>query len=311
MKLVLWIVQHLQIRTGVTVRRIRFDGELFANNELKTELAKLHIMAEPTGAYNLSQNGKAEVSITLVGLVAQCLLYGAQLPSSMWCFAVLYATFLLNVRPSNAQNGKTPHELFHKQVPNLSKAFIFGSPLHVKICRSTCHRPDPNTLLGTFVGFQGTPTSTSISVTRVVFNTQLMQSLIFLLRGPLRHASFLEMNPSCLLYLNMPLPCNKNELGWNLVLPLDFLRIKVSLNLVICFLMRTQVSFLNIMGTLSDVRLLGLSRLGHLPEVCQILLQIVFYDILFLPLMGLTSALFRIFKTPSMVMFGVRMDAFT
>ncbi len=46
--------------------------------------------------------------------------------------------------------------MFHRHVPNVSKAYIFGSPLHVKIPRATRHRPDPNTLLGTFVGFQGT-----------------------------------------------------------------------------------------------------------------------------------------------------------
>ncbi len=91
-----------------------------------------------------------------MSLVAQCLWYGAQLPPSMRCFAVSYSTFQLNVRPSDAHQGKTPQELFHKQVPNLSKALIFGSPLHVKIRRSTQHRPDQHTLLRTFVGFQGT-----------------------------------------------------------------------------------------------------------------------------------------------------------
>lgn len=125
-RLILWIIQHLRVKTGVTVKRIRFDGELFGNNELKTELAKLHVIAEPTGAYNSAQNGKAEASIKLVGLVAQCLLYAAQLPSSMWCFAVSYATFLLNVRPSDLHGGKTPHEVFHKQIPNLSKAIFLG-----------------------------------------------------------------------------------------------------------------------------------------------------------------------------------------
>jgi len=75
---------------------------------------------------------------------------------SLWCFAVTYAIFLLNVRPSDAHNGCTPHEVFHKHAPNLSMAFIFGSPLHVKNRRASRHRPDSNTLLGTFVGFQGT-----------------------------------------------------------------------------------------------------------------------------------------------------------
>ncbi len=50
----------------MTVKQVRFDGELFANNTLKTELAKMHIMAEPTGAYNSAQNGKAESSIKLI-----------------------------------------------------------------------------------------------------------------------------------------------------------------------------------------------------------------------------------------------------
>ena len=83
------------------------DGELFANHTLKTELSLLHISVEPTGVYSFSQNGKAEVSIKLIGLMAQCLLYGAQMDPSLWCFAVTYATFLLNVRPSDAHNGRS------------------------------------------------------------------------------------------------------------------------------------------------------------------------------------------------------------
>ena len=132
------------------------DGELFANDTLKMQLSLLHIAVEPTGAYTSSQNGKAEVSIKLIGLTAQCLMYGAQMDPSFWCFAVTYATFLFNVRPSDAHNGRAPYEVFYKHAPNLSMAFIFGSHLHVKFFRASHHRPDSNTLLGKFVGFQGT-----------------------------------------------------------------------------------------------------------------------------------------------------------
>jgi hypothetical protein len=56
-KLILWIVQHIQIRTGHTDRRICMDGD----STLKTQLSLSHITAEPTGAAcTSSQNGKAE-----------------------------------------------------------------------------------------------------------------------------------------------------------------------------------------------------------------------------------------------------------
>ena len=86
-KLILWIIQHLQIRTGNPVCHISMDAELFANHTFKTELS-LHIFVEPTGAYSSSPNGNAEVSIKLIGLMAQCLLYGAQMDPSLWYFAV-------------------------------------------------------------------------------------------------------------------------------------------------------------------------------------------------------------------------------
>ena len=128
---------------------------MFANDTLKMQLSLLHIAVEPTGACTSSQNGKAEVSIKLIGSTAQCLMYGAQMDPTFWCFAVTYATFLVNVRPFDAHNGRTPHEVFHKHAPNLSMAFIFGSPLHVKNLRASRHQPDSNNLLGTFVCFQG------------------------------------------------------------------------------------------------------------------------------------------------------------
>ena len=57
---------------------------------------------------------------------------------SLWCYAVThYVIFLLNVRPSDANNGRAPHEVFHKHAPNLSMAIIFGSPLHVKSRRAS------------------------------------------------------------------------------------------------------------------------------------------------------------------------------
>ena len=155
-KLILWITRHIQYKTGNRVQSICLDGELFASNPLKTALAEAHIVAEPTGAYNSAQNGKAEVSVKLLGLIAQCLLYGAKLHSSMWCFAITYGCLLLNVRPSDVTDGKTPHEMFFRQLPNVSRAVIFGSPIHVKVRRSTRQRPDPHTIIGTFVGFQGT-----------------------------------------------------------------------------------------------------------------------------------------------------------
>ena len=137
----------------------------------------MHITAEPTGAYTSSQNGKAEVSIKLIGLTAQCLMFGAQMDASLWCFAVTYATFLLNVRPSDKHNGRIPHEVFHNHAPNLSVAFIFWSPLHVKNRRSSRHRSKSNTLLGTFVGFQGTAHIyiNIFLVTLVGFNMRIMQ----------------------------------------------------------------------------------------------------------------------------------------
>ena len=92
-KLILWIIQHIQIRTGHNVRRIRMDGELIANNTLKTQLSLLHITAEPTGAYASSQNDKAEVSIKSIGLTAQCLMYGAQMDAS--CL-VVFCSHLCN-----------------------------------------------------------------------------------------------------------------------------------------------------------------------------------------------------------------------
>ncbi len=82
---------------------------------------------------------------------------------------------VLQSRPSDGHGGETPHKLFHRHIPNLSKAFIFGLPLHIKICHLTCHHPDPHTLLGTFIGFQGTSHVFNTLAIQDGCNTQPMQ----------------------------------------------------------------------------------------------------------------------------------------
>ncbi len=113
---------------------------------MKTEIAKACIMAEPTGAYNSLASLH---SVCCMGQI--CLSFGVL----QWYMTLFPLIFVLTMITAE----RTPCELFHKRtnLSNLSRAFIFGSWLHVKICQSTHHHcVDPHSVLFEMVvGLQG------------------------------------------------------------------------------------------------------------------------------------------------------------
>ena len=91
----------------------------------------------------------------MLGQQTQLLLYAAGLESLFWCFALLHATTLSNIKP-RADGRLSPHvELFHT-APNLTSLRIFGSPLYRVDRCLTRRRPDSATKKGIWLGLHGT-----------------------------------------------------------------------------------------------------------------------------------------------------------
>lgn len=81
------------------------------------------------------------------------MIYGAKLKKELWGKAILTATYLLNLSPTNAlSQKKTPYEIWHGKRPNINHLKIFGCTAYVLI-KSAKGKLDKKSSKGIFVGY--------------------------------------------------------------------------------------------------------------------------------------------------------------
>jgi hypothetical protein len=157
-ELCLWFIRMARRVLGFSVTIVRTDGggELWGSKDFRRRLfEEAQVIVEPTGGENSAANGKAERAIGMLGVQAQLLLYAAGLEPIFWCFALLHATTLSNIKP-RSDGRLSPHiELFNTP-PNLTSLRIFGSPIYRVDRRVTRRRPDSATKKGIWLGLHGT-----------------------------------------------------------------------------------------------------------------------------------------------------------
>lgn len=98
-----------------------------------------------------TQNGAAEAAIKRIQLIARPLLMQTQLPASCWGHAVLHASYLLKLRPSN-YNDLTPHQLLNGFLPSAKHLRIFGCAVYIPIPPPIRTKMGPQRQLGIYVG---------------------------------------------------------------------------------------------------------------------------------------------------------------
>jgi hypothetical protein len=127
-KLSSWAVAFLQSRLGISFAVLCIDGggELWGFHALRASLLEANVVMEPTGGANLAANGKAERIIGIMSRQTQLLLFASGLNVSFWCFGIIYATLLVNLRP-NSDGDPSSHQFLHKKVPSYANLFRFGS----------------------------------------------------------------------------------------------------------------------------------------------------------------------------------------
>ena len=135
------------------VKCIRTDnGTEFTGKSFKSLLLKNVIKHEFSAPYSPHQNGTVERSWRSLYDMARCMLLHADLPKTLWTYAVRTSAYIRN-RCFNPRTGKTPYELFTDKKPNLSNMHIFGT-----ICYSYIQEKkklDPRSEKGIFVGYDG------------------------------------------------------------------------------------------------------------------------------------------------------------
>nr|GFC00133.1 retrovirus-related Pol polyprotein from transposon TNT 1-94 [Tanacetum cinerariifolium] len=113
---------------SVTVHRIRIDNETeFVNQTLRDYYEEVGISHETSVARSPQQNGVVERRNRTLIEAARTMLIYAQAPLFLWAEAVATACFIQNRSIIRLRHGKTPYELLHSKLLELSFFHVFGA----------------------------------------------------------------------------------------------------------------------------------------------------------------------------------------
>nr|GEU34670.1 putative ribonuclease H-like domain-containing protein [Tanacetum cinerariifolium] len=121
-------LKMIQVRLKVPVHRIRTDnGTKFVNHTLQDYYEEVGISHKTSVAHSSQQNEVVERrNHTLIEAARTMLIY-AQAPLFLWAEAVATACFTQNHSIIRLRHGKTPYELLHNKLPDLSFFHVFGA----------------------------------------------------------------------------------------------------------------------------------------------------------------------------------------
>nr|GEZ79290.1 retrovirus-related Pol polyprotein from transposon TNT 1-94 [Tanacetum cinerariifolium] len=121
-------LKMIQVRLKVPVHHIRTDnGTEFVNQTLRDYYEEVGISHETSVARSPQQNEVVErCNHTLIEAARTMLIY-AQAPLFLWAEAVATACFTQNRSIIRLRHGKTPYELMHSKLPDLSFFHVFGA----------------------------------------------------------------------------------------------------------------------------------------------------------------------------------------
>ncbi|GJT00715.1 retrovirus-related pol polyprotein from transposon TNT 1-94 [Tanacetum coccineum] len=125
-KYILVIVDDYSWFTWAPIRRIRTDnGTEFVNQTLHEYYEKVGISHETSVARSLQQNGVVERCNRTLIEVARTMLIYAKAMLFLWAEAVATACYTQNCSIIRLCHGKTPYELLHDKLPELSFFHVF------------------------------------------------------------------------------------------------------------------------------------------------------------------------------------------
>lgn len=121
--------------------RTNKEGE-FTSRELNGFCTHMGIKHEYIAPYSPQQNGVVErKNITLVEN-CRSLLSVSKLPNSFWGEAILIATYLSNISPTQAVLNQTPHEVWFERKPKISHLKVFGCVAYAHILAQSLQKWD-------------------------------------------------------------------------------------------------------------------------------------------------------------------------
>nr|GEX64164.1 retrovirus-related Pol polyprotein from transposon TNT 1-94 [Tanacetum cinerariifolium] len=131
-------LKMIQVRLKVLVRRIQTDnGTEFVNQTLFEYYEQVGISHETSAARSPQQNSVVERSIRTLIEAARTMLVYTQAPLFLWAEAVAIACYTQNRSIVRRRHGKTPYELLHDKLFDLSRTRRIVETIHVDFDKLT------------------------------------------------------------------------------------------------------------------------------------------------------------------------------
>ncbi|GJU64263.1 retrovirus-related pol polyprotein from transposon TNT 1-94 [Tanacetum coccineum] len=150
-------LKMIQVRLKVHVQRIRTNnGTEFVNQTLHEFYEKVGISHETFVARSPQQNGVIERrNRTLIEAARTRLIY-AKAPLFLWAESVDTACYTQNRSIIRLRHDKTPYELLHDKLPDLSFFHVFGALCYLTNDSENLGKLQPKADIGIFIGYAPT-----------------------------------------------------------------------------------------------------------------------------------------------------------
>ncbi|GKF21296.1 retrovirus-related pol polyprotein from transposon TNT 1-94, partial [Tanacetum coccineum] len=126
-------LKMIQVQLKVPVQRIITDNGIeFVNQTLREYYETIGISHETFVARSPQQNGVIERRNRILIKVARTMLIYAKVPLFLWAEVVATACYTKNCSIIRLRHGKTPYELLHDKLPDLSFFHVFGALCYPK-----------------------------------------------------------------------------------------------------------------------------------------------------------------------------------
>ncbi|GJV91195.1 retrovirus-related pol polyprotein from transposon TNT 1-94 [Tanacetum coccineum] len=150
-------LKMIQVRLKVPVRRIRTDnGTEFVNQTLREHYEKVDISHEISFARSLQQNSVVKRRNRTLTEVSHTMLIYAKALLFLWAKAVATACYTQNRSIIRLRHGKTPYELLHDKLPDLSFFHVFGALCYLTNDSENLGKLQPKADIGIFIGYAPT-----------------------------------------------------------------------------------------------------------------------------------------------------------
>ncbi|GJX06436.1 retrovirus-related pol polyprotein from transposon TNT 1-94 [Tanacetum coccineum] len=132
------------------------NGTEFVNQTLREYYEKVGISHETFVARSPQQNGVVERRNRTLIEAARTMLIYAKAPLFLWAEAVATACYTQNRSIIRLRHGKTPYELLHDKLPDLSFFHVFGALCYPTNDSENLGKLQPKADIGIFIGYAPT-----------------------------------------------------------------------------------------------------------------------------------------------------------